>query len=89
VNFVDHTRTDQSSILQLVEDNRSTGRIGDASFDTRAGGLGNKFDFSKPQTRTVAGPEVGCGRQQRRQRTWRWRRRTLIRGSASSDDALR
>jgi phospholipase C len=61
VNFVDHTRTDQTSILQFVENNWSTGRIGDASFDTRAGGLGNMFDFSKPQAGAVAlDPKTGA-----------------------------
>jgi len=44
-NFVDHAITDQSSILRFVEDNWRTGRIGDASFDARAGSLSNLFDF--------------------------------------------
>jgi phospholipase C len=45
-NFVDHTVTDQSSILRFVEDNWQTGRIGNASFDAIAGSLGNMFSFS-------------------------------------------
>jgi phospholipase C len=45
VNFVDHTRTDQTSILKFIEDNWSTGRIGDSSYDDRAGELSNMFDF--------------------------------------------
>ncbi len=45
-NFVDHTLTDQSSILQFIEDNWSTGRIGGGSFDALAGPLTNMFDFS-------------------------------------------
>jgi phospholipase C len=44
-NYVDHTTTDQSSILRFVEDNWSLGRIGDASFDAKAGSLSNLFDF--------------------------------------------
>ncbi|HKS49088.1 MAG TPA: alkaline phosphatase family protein [Amycolatopsis sp.] len=44
-NFVDHTRTDQTSVLQFIEDNWFTGRIGDSSFDTRAGGLWNMLDL--------------------------------------------
>ncbi|HEV7171476.1 alkaline phosphatase family protein [Pedococcus sp.] len=44
-NFVDHTVTDQSSILRFVEDNWSTGRIGDSSFDAKAGTLDNLFAF--------------------------------------------
>jgi len=46
VNFVDHSVTDQSSILRFVEDNWSLGRIGDQSFDAVAGPLNNLFDFS-------------------------------------------
>lgn len=46
-NFVDHTLTDQSSILRFVEDNWSLGRIGDSSFDEKAGSLETMFDFAK------------------------------------------
>lgn len=46
VNFVDHTLTDQSSILRFIEDNWGTGRIGNGSFDALAGSLNNMFDFS-------------------------------------------
>ncbi|HEV7978111.1 alkaline phosphatase family protein [Amycolatopsis sp.] len=49
VNFVDHTVTDQSSILKFVEDNWFTGRIGGSSFDSRAGSIGNMFNFFWPQ----------------------------------------
>jgi phospholipase C len=45
-NFVDHTLTDQSSILRFIEDNWNLGRIGDSSFDEKAGPLTNMFDFS-------------------------------------------
>jgi phospholipase C len=45
-NFVDHTVTDQSSILRFIEDNWNLGRIGDYSFDEKAGPLTNMFDFS-------------------------------------------
>jgi phospholipase C len=45
-NFVDHNVTDQSSILRFIEDNWGTGRIGDFSFDARAGSLANLFDFA-------------------------------------------
>jgi phospholipase C len=44
-NFVDHTITDQSSILRFIEDNWSLGRIGNQSFDALAGSLDNAFDF--------------------------------------------
>ena len=46
VNFVDHTITDQSSILRFIEDNWGLGRIGNQSFDAKAGSLLNMFDFS-------------------------------------------
>jgi phospholipase C len=45
-NFVDHTTTDQSSILRFIEDNWKTGRIGNSSFDQKAGPLNNLFAFS-------------------------------------------
>jgi phospholipase C len=44
-NFVDHTITDQSSILRFIEDNWKLGRIGNSSFDALAGSLLNMFDF--------------------------------------------
>ncbi|HTT36788.1 MAG TPA: alkaline phosphatase family protein [Burkholderiales bacterium] len=45
-NFVDHTVTDQSSIVRFIEDNWLDGeRIGQGSFDALAGSLGNMFDF--------------------------------------------
>jgi phospholipase C len=45
-NTVDHSLTDQSSILRFIEDNWSTGRIGNSSFDAKAGSLSGLFDFS-------------------------------------------
>lgn len=45
-DFVDHTVTDQSSILRFIEDNWNLGRIGDGSYDAVAGSLNNMFDFS-------------------------------------------
>ncbi|MGH3427227.1 MAG: alkaline phosphatase family protein, partial [Mycobacteriales bacterium] len=45
-NFVDHTRTDQTSILRFIEDNWLSGRrIGGGSFDALAGPLIPMFDF--------------------------------------------
>jgi phospholipase C len=44
-NFVDHTITDQSSILRFIEDNWKLGRIRNGSFDALAGSLLNTFDF--------------------------------------------
>ena len=45
-NFVDHSITDQTSVLRFIEDNWGLGRIGDQSFDAKAGSLANLFDFS-------------------------------------------
>jgi phospholipase C len=45
-NFVDHTLTEQTSVLKFIEDNWSLGRIGDQSFDERAGTLDDMFDFA-------------------------------------------
>jgi len=53
-NYVDHSRTDQSSILKFIEDNWRTGRIGDNSFDSRAGSLSGLFNFyGHPNDRPV------------------------------------
>ncbi len=46
-NFVDHTVTDQSSVIRFIEDNWKTGRIGNGSFDQLAGTIGNMFDFDR------------------------------------------
>ncbi len=46
-NFVDHHQTEQASILRFIEDNWKVGRIGDFSFDTRAGSLKHLFDFKQ------------------------------------------
>lgn len=46
-NFVDHTLTDQASILKFIEDNWKLGRIGGNSLDAQAGSLNNMFDFKK------------------------------------------
>ena len=46
MNFVDHTVTDQTSILRFIEDNWKTGEIGNSSLDEKAGSLLNMFDFA-------------------------------------------
>jgi phospholipase C len=51
VNYVDHHVTEQASILKFVEDNWDTGRIGDSSFDARAGSLASMFDFGNGHAR--------------------------------------
>ena len=47
VNYVDHQLTDQTSILHFIEDNWNLGRIGDNSFDEKAGSILNMFNFTK------------------------------------------
>jgi len=44
-NFVDHTMTDQTSILKFIEDNWGLGSIGNQSFDVQANSLDNMLDF--------------------------------------------
>src|SRR4051812_49875686 len=55
-NFVSHQLTEQTSILRFIEDNWGLGRIGDGSFDERAGdhygGLEEMFDFAPGAART-------------------------------------
>jgi len=46
-NFVDHSATDQSSVLRFIEDNWKTGRLGNGSFDELAGPINNMFDFDR------------------------------------------
>jgi phospholipase C len=60
-NFVDHTQTDQTSILRFIEDNWRTGRIGDDSFDERAGALDAMFDFgAAAQPTIILNPQTGA-----------------------------
>jgi phospholipase C len=47
-NFVDHIVTDQTSIIRFIEDNWSTGRLGNQSYDAIAGTLEHMFDFTHP-----------------------------------------
>jgi phospholipase C len=53
VNSIDHDRTEQASVTKFIEDNWKTGRIGDASFDSRAGSLLGAFDFQHPNNEQV------------------------------------
>ena len=62
-NFVDHTISDQSSIIRFIEDNWNLGRIGNGSFDDLAGSLLNMFDFSNQDNgqnrRLILDPSTG------------------------------
>jgi phospholipase C len=49
-NYVDHTTTDQSSIIRFIEDNwLEEQRIGNGSFDEIAGSINGMFDFERPR----------------------------------------
>ena len=45
-NYIDHSVTDQSSIIRFIEDNWGLPRIGNGSADAVAGPLDSLFDFS-------------------------------------------
>ncbi|WP_432881451.1 phospholipase C [Kribbella sp. CA-245084] len=61
-NHVDHAVTDQTSVLKFIEDNWRTGRIGDHSFDQRAGSLNGMFDFwQRPsKSKLILDPKTGA-----------------------------
>jgi phospholipase C len=48
VNHVDHTLTDQTSVIRFIEDNWRLGRIGGGSFDALSGPITGMFDFRHP-----------------------------------------
>lgn len=63
VNHVDHRRTEQTSVLKFIEDNWRLGRIGDGSFDRRAGSLSGMFDFHHPHAgKLLVDPKTGAVR---------------------------
>jgi phospholipase C len=60
-DHIDHTRTEQTSVLRFIEDNWGLGRIGDGSFDARAGSLRGMFDFRRPHAgRLILDPSTGA-----------------------------
>ncbi len=61
VNAVDHSRTDQTSILRFVEDNWLGGQRIDGSFDRLAGPLTGMLDFGHPANgRLILDPATGA-----------------------------
>jgi phospholipase C len=53
-NFVDHSVTDQSSVIHFIEDNWLGGqRIGQGSFDGVANSIAQDFDFAKVRSNGV------------------------------------
>jgi phospholipase C len=66
-NYVDHTVTDQTSILRLIEDVFLNGkRIGGGSFDATSGSLDGLFDFSQSKPRNmrklILDPQTGLAK---------------------------
>jgi len=61
-NFVDHSRTDQSSVAKFIEDNWRLSRIGNGSYDKLAGTLTTMFNFhEEPNTRPlILDPKTGA-----------------------------
>jgi phospholipase C len=65
-NYIDHTLTDQTSVLRFIEDNWNLGRLGDPqSFDLKANPMTGMFNFKfplapqlflNPSTGTIVGP---------------------------------
>jgi phospholipase C len=60
-NFVDHTLTDQASVLRFIEDNWLGGqRLGAGSFDAIAGPITNMLDFTQtPNPPLLLSPSTG------------------------------
>jgi phospholipase C len=60
-NYVDHSVSDQSSILRFIEDNWNLGRIGNGSTDAIAGTLNGMFDFDREHhgRRLILDPATG------------------------------
>ena len=60
-NFVDHSITDQSSIIRFIEDNWLGGqRLGSGSFDALAGSIQNMLDFTQaPNPPLFLNPSTG------------------------------
>jgi phospholipase C len=59
-NFVDHSLTDQSSVVRFIEENWELPQIGNGSFDEVAGTLTNAFDFNNQRSdKLILNPSTG------------------------------
>jgi phospholipase C len=59
-NFVDHTLTDQASVVRFIEDNWLGSQRIAGSFDAMAGSLLNMFDFTQsPTAKVILDPNTG------------------------------
>lgn len=64
-NFVDHSVTDQTSVIHFVEDNWLGGtRIGNGSFDAIANSISQMFNFTKVRSNGVLFLNPGTGEKQ-------------------------
>ena len=52
-DYIDHNKSEQASITKFIENNWSTGQIGDSSFDATAGSLSTMFNFAKSNNKRV------------------------------------
>ncbi|ATL67938.1 phospholipase C [Nocardia terpenica] len=52
-NFVDHTLTDETSVVKFIEQNWSLPALGNGSSETTAGDMTGMFDFQHPQPTTL------------------------------------
>jgi phospholipase C len=59
-NSVDHSLTNQTSVVRFIEDNWELGRVGGGSIDTRSGSLTSIFSFDHPSAdKLVLNPTTG------------------------------
>jgi phospholipase C len=59
-NFVDHSLTDQSSVVKFIEENWELPQIGNGSFDQIAGSIENMFNFKDQRTdKVILNPATG------------------------------
>jgi phospholipase C len=59
-NFVDHSLTDQSSVVKFIEENWELPQIGNGSFDQIAGSIENMFDFkNQREDKVILNPSTG------------------------------
>ena len=59
-NFVDHSLTDQTSLIKFIEDNWDLGGIGGGLLEMLAGSVLSSFDFEHPHPALLKlDPETG------------------------------
>jgi phospholipase C len=59
-NFVDHSLTDQSSVVRFIEENWELPEIGNGSYDVLAGTILNAFDFKNQRMdKVILDPSTG------------------------------